>query len=573
MTNRWPTWLEDRVPGVLRIKRLPRQLLRRNPFAGGEILPTRVPLFAPGSGRPTLPFPHPWNYREPLQILATYHWNAERETGAARHNRYLDVPGFAPVLVTRDPRVIRAISTETGAKEGQFDRDTLPSTGIARATGPDTLLYANGAEWKHQKKLATPPFARTTLFQPEQFRGFEESFRATVADRLDLLRQKIESDGEPVRLPLESEIKAIMLELLVNNFFGANVSYEEIRERHVPSLERVIDHIVTDTVINRLGLPLQFVPGFRRSITEARKARAVFEELTDIVIATRRAKKGQWCQFRSDAPDDALRSNIRVFLAGALEATTSYASWAIAHLARHPGAQERLYAEVRDVEEFTPEALAQAKYLNQVLDETLRLTPSLYFHPRRATVDTWLATSNGERLFIPKGTHILLDIWHANRHEDHWGVETTGSPADEFAPERWSENVAELRAKHDLLHFGFGHGPRFCPGKSLGQLEVALVVGACIKLLRVEAASPQTEARAGVSTKPHDGVLVDLYLRPRPAQPSPARSTAEQGEKSADRPATSSTAAPTPDQPATPSACPFTGRTESGDSAATAENN
>jgi hypothetical protein len=37
--------------------------------------------------------------------------------------------------------IIRAISAETGDKEDQFDRDTLPSTGIARATGKDSLLY------------------------------------------------------------------------------------------------------------------------------------------------------------------------------------------------------------------------------------------------------------------------------------------------------------------------------------------------------------------------------------------------------------------------------------------------
>src|SRR5206468_2509160 len=103
--------------------------------------------------------------------------------------------------------------------------------------------------------------------------------------------------------------------------------------------------------------------------------------------------RGLWKQFKSDVPDEALRSNIRVFLAGALEATTSYASWAIAHLSRNAAAQEKVYAEVKDIEAYTPEALGRAKYLGHVLNETLRLTPSLYFHPRRATVDTWVETS------------------------------------------------------------------------------------------------------------------------------------------------------------------------------------
>ena len=513
--------LLGRVPGYHRIQRLPRQLLLKSPFAG-DIRPTRVGLCR-RSGRPTLPFPHPWNYHQPILILETYFWDADAEQGSGRHNRYLEVPGFAPVLVTRDPRVIRAIATETGDRPGQFDRDTLPSVGIARATGEDTLLYANGPTWKRQKKLSTPPFARTTLFQPEQFHEFADTFRQTVRERLDAVRRRLERTGPPLRVQLEPEIKAVMLEMLVNNFFGADVPYTEIRDRYVPALERVIDHIVRDTVINKIGIPLRRLPSFSRGIAEAKEAHAEFERLTDVVIATRKEGKGLWRQFKSEAPDAALRSNVKVFLAGALEATTSYASWAISHLARSPAAQEKLFREVKDVDDYTPQTLENATYLCRVLDETLRLTPSLYFLPRRATADTWVETAEGNKLLLPKGTHVLLDIWHANRHEDHWGVSVTGHPALEFVPERWEH--PRVRGSKDFLHFGFGHGPRFCPGKSLGQLEVALVVGAFVKLFRSEAVNRDNPVRAGVSTKPADGVLVELNLRiPAAAEPIAAGS-------------------------------------------------
>ena len=121
-----------------------------------------------------------------------------------------------------DPVLIRAITTDTGDREGQFDRDTLPSTGIARATGPDTLLYANGPLWRTQRKLAASPFGKTTLFQPEVFHEFAASFRETVRARLGVLRAHLQQSGKSsVQLPLEPEIKAVMLEMLANNFFGA----------------------------------------------------------------------------------------------------------------------------------------------------------------------------------------------------------------------------------------------------------------------------------------------------------------------------------------------------------------
>ena len=515
MLGRFSQFLADHLPGYQLLRRLPRQLLRINPF-DGDCLPARVPLFQWGSGRPSLPFPHPWNFEQPIRILDTYFWGADKEEGSGRHNRFLEVPGFAPILVTRDPGIIRAITTETGDRAGQFDRDTLPSVGIARATGKDSLLFANGPRWRRQRQLAAPSFGKTSLFQPEMFREFEETFRNTVLQRLDALRQHLERSGlKTMRIPVEPEIKAVMLEMLVNCFFGCDLPYEQIRNRHVPALERVIDHIVRDTVINRLGIPVQRLPSFTRKTAQAKADFVCFEELTDHVLASRKDKKGLWKQFKSDAPDAALRSNIRVFLAGALEATTSYATWAISHLARNLPAQERVFQEIKDIDDYTPENLASAKYFGHVLDETLRVTPSLYFLPRRATADTWIETADGRKMFIPKGTHILLDVWHANHHEDHWGIHVTGYPATDFAPERWENLANEGRGSKDFLHFGFGHGPRVCPGKHLGQLEVALVVGAFVKLFQFQAVNPHNDARAGVSTKPLDGTLIDLELRYR----------------------------------------------------------
>src|SRR5436189_471247 len=225
MTKREPDLRQGSPNSRQWFRQLYRQLRRISPFAG-DIKPTRVPLLRSWSGRSTLPIPHPWNYDRPLEILESYFTGAEAETGSGRHARYLDVPGFAPVLVTRDPGLIRAITTQTGDREGQFDRDTLPSTGIARATGQDSLLYSNGPLWRRQRKLAAPPFGKTTLFQPEQFHEFAETFRQTVRLRLSALRAHLERNGPETPITLEPEIQAIMLELLANNFFGAEIPSE-----------------------------------------------------------------------------------------------------------------------------------------------------------------------------------------------------------------------------------------------------------------------------------------------------------------------------------------------------------
>jgi cytochrome P450 len=499
--------------GYRRLAGLRRQICGMNPF-DGDILPSRVPLFQIGSGRPTLPFPHPWNYHDPIRVLESCFHGADAIEGSGRHSRYLDVPGFTPFLITRDPGLIRAIMLETGDRPGQFDRDTLPFVGIAQATGKNTLLSSNGASWRRQRKLAAAPFGKTKLFNLERFHDFESTFRQTVRKRIGALRQRLEQRGETsVRICLEPEIKVIMLEMLTNNFFGTAIPYEELRSVYMPALERVIEHIVRDTVLGQLGILGQGLTLFRSKRKSFADDYAVFEQLTSKVMTGRSQGRGLWSQFTADVPDEALRSNLKVFLAGALEATTSYACWAITHLARNVDAQAKVFDEVKNVDEYTPENLRQARYLGYVLDETLRLTPSLYFLPRRGTADVWVRTTDGRRLFIPKGIHLLLDVWHANRHDDHWGVAKTGYPALQFAPERWAAIDAREDVPKDLMHFGFGFGARICPGQHLGQLETALVVGALVKLFTFKAPTTDYRAKAGVSTKPLDETLVDMVLR------------------------------------------------------------
>ena len=480
----------------------------QNPFIG-DWAPSRVPLFE--VGRPSMPFPHLWNYDEPLRVFDAVFWGASKETGSGKHNRYVIVPGMPRTLVSREPAIIRAILSATGDKPGQLDRDTFPTRGIARATGADSLLYSNGAQWRMQKQLAAPAFSRSNLFQPEKFHEFEVTFRRTVTRRLEALHGRLAESGQrSVRVALEPEIAVVMLEMLVNNFFGGNVAYEKLRDRYVPALTYSIDHMIRDTIGHRFRVVADHLTGQRRKVKEAQ---AAFEALTDIALAGRASGAGLWAEFKSDASNEALRSNIRVFLAGALEATTSFASWTLAHLARAPEVQERVHEEVKSVDVYEPQELGRAAELNRVLEETLRLTPSLYFLPRWTTVDTWIETADARRVFIPKHTRIMLDVWHANRCEEFWGVEVSGYPAESFQPERWTVLASKGRSQKDILHFGFGYGPRVCPGKFLGMLEVALVVGAFVKIFRFQAVNAVLEARAGVSTKPADGTLVDLELR------------------------------------------------------------
>ena len=501
-----------------RIKRLPSQLAGRNPF-GGSMHVERLPVLRTAYLTAT-------KFRTPLKILD----DAFRDDVDLK---YLDVPGFPPILFVRDPEMIRTIAVET-ANQGDFDRDTLPTQGIARVVGGRNLLFTQGDEWKRHRAAASRPLGTGAVFKPEIYQGIEAAVKRAVEPQLEILAEQVRrSPTNTHRMQLETEIKAAMLSVLVHVLFGSDVPHEELRNKYLPAIENVIRYILVDTVANPFRLPVFRIPSFSKRHAQIKEDRRTFEELVDRVVRTRSEGAGFWQLLKGDAPEEAVHSNVHVFLAGALEATASYVSWALVNLARHPEARAKAYAEAAAHSNIGPEAREKAVYLQQVLAESLRLNNALYFLPRTALRTTKVATSKGD-LEIPAFTHIILATYHMNRCDRHWGVNATGFPAADFVPERWdaANMAARGRSSKDNLHFGFGHGPRVCIGKHFSEVEAFVCLTLFLRRFEFTAVG-DVEADSGVSTRPADKVeLICLFgssarnrrgLRARLSKRQPAR--------------------------------------------------
>ena len=88
--------------------------------------------------------------------------------------------------------------------------------------------------WRRQRKVSASPFGKTSLFQADVFLEFEETFRRTARRRLALLRRRLlETGAQRTQLAAESEIKALMLEMLTGCFFGAEVDERDRPPQHL----------------------------------------------------------------------------------------------------------------------------------------------------------------------------------------------------------------------------------------------------------------------------------------------------------------------------------------------------
>src|SRR5262249_3035485 len=121
--------------------------------------------------------------------------------------KYLDVPGFPSILFVCDPEFIRTLTLQT-ALQGDFDRDTLPTQGIARVVGAENLLYSQGKTWQKHKGAISRPLGTTAVQTPEVFKDLELAIKRAVEPQLEELAELVRrSPTNSHRMKLELSIK------------------------------------------------------------------------------------------------------------------------------------------------------------------------------------------------------------------------------------------------------------------------------------------------------------------------------------------------------------------------------
>merc|ERR1712146_318813 len=143
------------------------------------------------------------------------------------------------------------------------------------------------------------------------------------------------------------------------------------------------------------------------------------------------------------------------------DTTASVTNWLLINLAKNPRAQDKLREEILAVcpsGDVTEEHLKQMPYLKACIRESRRLTPALMAGTMRPAPSNMVMAGYE----IPEGTLIMTDT-HCMQTDP-----ALVEQADEFLPERWSEEAVEARkgtdeavCDHALLRDSFGMGARF----------------------------------------------------------------------------------------------------------------
>jgi cytochrome P450 len=158
-------------------------------------------------------------------------------------------------------------------------------------------------------------------------------------------------------------------------------------------------------------------------------------------------------------------------------------------------------AEVAGDATLTHEHVERLTFTRQVVQESMRLYPSLPLMSRMCAEDT---EAGGHP--VKKGTFVFLPIYALHRHRRLWRDPDAFDP-DRFGPE-------ESAGRHRFAYLPFGGGPRVCIGQTFALIEAVAILATLVRGATLEP-DPGHRIRPvmRVSMRPQGGMPMTLRLR------------------------------------------------------------
>jgi cytochrome P450 len=460
-----------------------------------EVLQHRDRSLAQSAYCPPAPEPQPRPLK-PIALIRTLKRNP-LECWAAQHFEQPIVAGGLPVghtLLVHEPNAIRRVLLDNAAN---YRKDRLQRRVLSAGLN-EGLLSAEGEQWRLQRRVIAPMFARKTVMD----------FTPAMMGAADVLIKRWSGAGDHATIDVAAEMARVTLDVVERTIFsdGFGSDAEDIRAAMVT----YFNTIGKISPLDLLGVP-DFVP--RLSRLRVRSTLKFFEAEVDRVISVRRQTLAEQ---PDQAPNDLLthllealdrggedrlaesevRSNILTFIAAGHETTANALSWSMFLLSQSWQWRQRLQAEAdRELTGPMPGTADRLVETRAVIEEAIRLYPPIAAISRVALGDDNL---NGEH--VRPGSLIVISPYVLHRHHLLWDNRNA------FDPRRF---LGGARAEIDrFAYLPFGTGPRKCIGSTFALQEATLVLAMIAK-------------RFEFQLKPGHAVWPTLQVTLRPANGLP----------------------------------------------------
>ncbi|KAJ8680138.1 hypothetical protein QAD02_015925 [Eretmocerus hayati] len=193
---------------------------------------------------------------------------------------------------------------------------------------------------------------------------------------------------------------------------------------------------------------------------------------------------------------DKIIADIITFYFDVYETSSTALATVFYHLSKNQNIQEKLREHITSVMEkfegeITYEALKEMNYLEQIIYESMRLTPPFPTLFKTCTQEITLKGSDGLECHLTEGNVVLIPLIALNHDEKYWHQSQT------FDPDRFSAENRMNQTKFVFLPFG--EGPRQCIGLRLGLMLMKL---ATVRLIQNYSVEPSNVTREPLKMEP-----------------------------------------------------------------------
>jgi cytochrome P450 len=355
-----------------------------------------------------------------------------------------------------------------------------------------SLLLADSDSWLHQRKLMLPAFHKERL----------DTYAVAMAEESERAIADWQSGG---RRDVHSDMMRMTLQIVTRTLFGLDFSNGvEAAERLISAVMDEFNSRMASTIRFRYPLP---------SLRTFRLYRAM-KELDDIAYTAIRGRRlnpgedlmsmlvGATDEDGTPMTDREVRDAcLAVFFAGH-ETTACLLSWTWYVLANRGDIQGKLLDELarERTSARSPATLVERlPYMQNVLNEVLRMYPPAYAFGRRALRDT---TIGGHE--VKAGQTVVMSPWAMHRDARYF------DQPDRFMPERWQNGLALRLPK--FTFFPFSSGPRRCVGSSFAMLEATIAIATILPRWRLSS-PPVVEPAPSITLRPGGGMPMTVTRR------------------------------------------------------------
>ncbi|KAL2903992.1 hypothetical protein RDABS01_002702 [Bienertia sinuspersici] len=367
----------------------------------------------------------------------------------------------------------------------------------------DGIFNADGESWRKQRKTASFEFASKNLrdFSTVVFRDYSLKL-SSILSHASSENRSLDMQELLMRMTLDSickvgfgvEIGTLAADLPENSFARAfDTANIIVTLRFIDPLWKIKKFLNVGSEA-LLSESIRIIDDFTYSVIRKRKAEIEAAKTDSYNVKMKHDILSRFIELgedpESNTTEKSLRDVVLNFVIAGRDTTATTLSWAIYMIMTHQSVAEKLYLELKALEEeraneekvelikfdventksfnqrvsqfaqlLTYDSLAKLYYLHAVITETLRLYPAV---PQDDVLpDGTKVKAGGMVTYVP---------YSMGRMEYNWGPDATS-----FKPERWLKDGFFQNAS-PFKFTAFQAGPRICLGKDSAYLQMKMAL-------------------------------------------------------------------------------------------------